>query len=116
MADLVVNGDVLEVHLSATERLESLHGNISVPLSAVRTVDVLDDAMKAIHGMRVGTGIPGMTAVGNFLAKNSRVFAVIHHDEHRGVRVKLEGASFDELIIGCANPQEVADAIPVTAT
>ena len=113
MAGLIVEGDTLRVHLTEFERAEAVHGEVTVPLSSVRTVDVLDDVLGAVHGMRVGTGIPGMTAVGTFSSRGSKQFAVVHHNTRRGVRVTLEGEKYTELIVGCDDPETVAAGVPV---
>jgi hypothetical protein len=93
------------------ERIEAVHGEVRVPLRSVRTVEVLDDAVGAVHGFRVGTGIPGSVAIGTFTSRDAKVFAVVHHDTPRGVRVNLEGAQFDEMIVGCDDPEAVAAAL-----
>ncbi|MGH3201278.1 MAG: hypothetical protein ACRDP5_04365 [Streptosporangiaceae bacterium] len=108
MAELIVEGDDLVLRLTAFEKAEAVHGEVRVPLSSVTSVEVLDDAIGAVHGFKVGTGIPGVAEVGTFTSRDARTFAVVHHDAHRGVRVNLEGAVFDQLIVGCANPEEVA--------
>jgi hypothetical protein len=46
-------------------------------------------------------------AIGTFTSRNSHIFAVVHHNTPRGVRVTLEGAQFDELIVGCDDPESV---------
>jgi hypothetical protein len=111
MAELIVDGDQLVVRMKATEKLEAVHGEVRVPLASVRTVEVLDDAEREVHGFRVGTGVPGSVAVGTFSSHDAKIFAVVHHDTPRGVRVCLEGAQFDELIVGCDDPEAVASAI-----
>ncbi len=92
MAELIVDGDELVVRMKATERLEAVHGEVRVPLGSVKTVEVLDDAELEVHGFRVGTGIPGSVAIGTFSSRDAKIFAVVHHDTPRGVRVGLEGA------------------------
>jgi hypothetical protein len=113
MAECVVVGPQLVVKLSAKEKLEAVHGDVSVPLSSVRTVEVVDDTLDFVHGLRVGTGIPGSTAIGTFTSSTAKIFGVIHHGKHRGVRITLEGADFDEILIGCDDPEAVASAIPI---
>ncbi|MGC8511189.1 MAG: hypothetical protein ACP5PB_10015 [Acidimicrobiales bacterium] len=39
------------------------------------------------------------------------IFAAVHRDTPRGVRVRLAGADQDEWIVGCADPEAVAAAI-----
>ena len=113
VAEVVVSGDQLLVRLSATEKLESFHSEVSVPLSSVRSVEVVENTLDYVNGIRVGTGIPGSTAVGTFTSKTAKVFGVIHHGGHRGIRVLLEGTDFDEILVGCADPESVASGISV---
>ena len=111
MAELVVDGNELVVRLRAVERMEAVHGEVRVPVGSVRTVEVLDDAMRAVHGFRVGTGIPGSAAIGTFISRQAKIFAVVHHNTPRGVRVDLDGAQFDQLIVGCDDPEAVVAAL-----
>ncbi len=111
LAKLIVDGDELVVRLRAVERIEAVHGEVRVPLRSVRTVEVLDDVVGAVHGFRVGTGIPGSVAIGTFSSRDAKIFAVVHHDTPRGLRVNLEGAQFDEMIVGCDDPEAVAAAL-----
>ncbi|MGA2209148.1 MAG: hypothetical protein ABSH30_05890 [Acidimicrobiales bacterium] len=108
MAEVIVDGNELVVRLRAVEKLEAVHGEVRVPLSSVRSVEVLDDAAAAVHGFRVGTGIPGSVAIGTFTSRDAHIFAVVHHDTRRGVRLDLEAAEFDQLIVGCDDPEGVA--------
>ncbi len=108
MADLIVDGEDLVVRLRPVEKVEAVHGEVRVPLRTVSTVEVLDNALSAVHGIRVGTGIPGAVAIGTFTSRTAKIFAVIHHDTPRGVRVHLEGAQYDELVVGCDDPETVA--------
>jgi hypothetical protein len=112
MAELIIEGDDLVVHLSTAEKLEAVHGDVRVPFDSVKSVEVLDDAMSAIHGIRVGTGIPGSVAIGTFTSRAAKIFAVVHHDTPRAVRVTLEGDHFDEIIVGCPHPEAVAASLP----
>ncbi|MGO8864276.1 MAG: hypothetical protein ACLQRH_26400 [Acidimicrobiales bacterium] len=111
MAELIVDGDQLVVRLRAVEKVEAVHGEVQVPLQSVRAVEVLDDAIAAVHGIRVGMGITGSVAVGTYNSGDAKIFAVVHHDTPRGVRVDLEGAQFDQLIVGCDDPEAVAAAL-----
>jgi len=114
VAHFVVEGDQLALRMSASEHLEAMRGDVVVPLSSVRSVEVLDDAMSVIHGIRVGTGIPGRIAVGTFTSTSARIFAVVHHRDRGGVRVNLSGAEFDELVVSTSDPDAVASSMPVT--
>jgi len=38
-------------------------------------------------------------------ARASKTFAVVHHGRPRGVRVRLDETDYQELIIGCEDPE-----------
>jgi hypothetical protein len=111
MAELRIEGDDLVLHLSAAEKVEGVHGDLRTRRSAIRRVEVLDDAHRAAGfraGMKIGTRIPGVVEVGVVQGSTRRRFVAVHHDTPRGVRVQLEGTPFDEWIVGCADPETVA--------
>lgn len=108
MSELGVENDELVLHLTGLEKVEGVHGDLRVPLSAVQGVDILDDAHGAIgFGFKVGTRIPGVIAVGTVRGVERKVFAAVHQDTPRGVRVRLEGVNYDEWIVGSADPETV---------
>lgn len=111
MAELHVEADQLVLHLSAAEKLEGVHGDLQAPLSAVSAIEVLDDAHGPVGiraGVKIGTRIPGVIEVGTVQGLKRRIFAAVHHDTPRGLRVRLASTSFDEWIVGCADPEAVA--------
>ena len=111
MADLRIDGSQLVLHLSAAEKLESVHGDLRAPLSAVRGIEVLDDAHGPVGvkaGIKIGTRIPGVVEVGVIQGAATRLFAAVHHNTPRGLRVRLDGTDYDEWIVGCADPEAVA--------
>jgi len=110
VAELQVRGDELVLHLSSAEKVEGIHGDLRVPLSAVRGVEVLDDAHApaGIHaGVKIGTRVPGVIEVGTVQGLTRRLFAAVHHDTPRGLRIRLDGTGFDGWIVGCADPEAV---------
>ena len=112
MAELVVEGDELVLHLRRTEKLAAVHGDLRAPRSAVRSIEVLEDAHEpADHGFKVGERLPGYSEVAAVRAGGQKLFAVVHHDTPRGVRVDFEGADFDAWIVGCADPEAVKEQI-----
>lgn len=111
MAELVREGQEIVVHLSAAEKLEAVHGDLRAPLSSVQGVEIVDDAVHAVNAFRktVGAAWPGRFVIGTFRSDGgAKVFAVVHHDTPRGVRVRLQAANFDELLLGCDDPEGVA--------
>jgi hypothetical protein len=114
VAELRVDGDELWLQLTPAEKVEGIHGDLRAPLSAVRRVEVLDDAHRAAGfraGMKIGTRIPGVVEVGRVRGLRTKRFVAVHRDTPRGVRVVFDGGSFDEWIVGCAEPEALATRI-----
>lgn len=116
MAELLVEGDELVLHLSGTEKLEAVHGDLRAPRSTVRSVDVLSDAHEpADHGFKVGERLPGYSEVATVRSDGQKIFAVVHHDTPRGVRINFEGADYDAWIVGSPDPESLKQQIEGTS-
>ena len=118
MAELHVEGDQLVLHLTPAEKLEGTHGDLHAPLAAIRTIEVLDDAHGPADrvGFKIGTRIGGIIEVATVQGLKRRMFAAVHHNTPRGIRVSFEGASFDEWIVGCADPEATASQLQRSIT
>jgi hypothetical protein len=111
VAELQLEGAELVLHLSGAEKAEAVHGDLRVPLSALRGVEVLDDAHTFTGigvGFKVGMRLPGVATVATVRGHGEKMFVAVHRDTPRGVRVRLQGAPWDEWIVGCADPEAVA--------
>ncbi|MDA8300534.1 MAG: hypothetical protein M0005_03095 [Actinomycetota bacterium] len=94
------------LHLSGVEKLEAVHGDLRAPLSTVRAVEVLDDAHEPVdHGFKVGERLPEVSEVAVVRTGGQRLFAAVHHDTPRGVRIDFDGTDYDAWIIGCSDPE-----------
>jgi len=108
VAELQIEDGELVLHLSWGEKAGGVHGDLRVPTSAVRSVEIIEDAHEPVdHGIKIGERIPGVVEVGTVLQGGEKVFAAVHHSTPRGVRVLLDGASYQEWIVGCADPEAV---------
>jgi hypothetical protein len=112
VAEVRVEGSEIVLELSGFERVEAMHGAIRLACQSLTGVDVLDDAIGAVHGWRApGTGVPGMVAVGTYRSGGKKLFAVVHHNTPRGVRLRFDGGEFEEVIVGCDDPESIAAAL-----
>lgn len=112
MAELVRTEDTVVLRLSAIEKLEGVHGDIEVPVSAILSVTVLDDVIHAVHGVKLpGSRVPGVFAMGTFLSREGNTFAMVHHQNKRGLKLVLKGAAYDALIVGFDDPEQVAASL-----
>jgi hypothetical protein len=115
MADLVIEGDELVLHLRAPEKAEGFHGDIRVPLAAVAAVRVVDDAWPELRGMRApGTGLPGVIAVGTRRGGFGKDFAAVH-GKGPAVVVELAGTEFGRLVVTTDEADATAAAIAVAS-
>jgi hypothetical protein len=112
MADLRIDGATVRLALTAAEKVEGVHGDLTAPIAAIVDVEVLDDAHKAAGiraGIKVGTRIPGVVEVGRVVGLHAQRFVAVHHDTPRGIRIRFDGTSgFDEWIVGSSDPDALA--------
>ena len=66
MANIARDGNEIVLKLSTGERIMAVHRDVRVPLSAVKSVDVVDEPIRRIQGLKprnfkvsVGTGRAG---------------------------------------------------------
>jgi hypothetical protein len=116
MATISKQDDKLVVTLSATEKIETIHGGFDVPLHSVRKVEIIENPIKAVHGLKpshaklYGMYLPGETAVGVFLndgLKDEPAFIAVHHKDKLGVRITLSDAKYSELVLGSDEPESI---------
>jgi hypothetical protein len=67
MAKLLVTDGAVTVSLSLVEKAEAVHGDVSVPRTAVVSARMVPDGLDEVHGLRMpGTGLPGVIMVGTW--------------------------------------------------
>ena len=107
MARLLVDDGVVTVSLSAVEKAEALHGDLSVPRTAVVSARAVPDGMDEVHGLRMpGTGLPGVILVGTWRSRDTVTFAVCH-GRRPAVVLELTGQPYDRIVVTVENPDEV---------
>jgi hypothetical protein len=76
MAALAIDADSVTVSLSSAEKVEGLHGAVTLARSSIVRVRSVADGTAEIHGLYApGTGIPGVVAVGTWRQAGRRTFA-----------------------------------------
>jgi hypothetical protein len=114
MATITCTDDEIRVRLTAAERLLSLRRDLRLPASAVRGVELIDDPISTIHGLRpknaklVGAYLPGRLAVGSFLdgSLHRRRFVAVHANQARGLRIDLsDQAPYGQIIVSLDDPE-----------
>lgn len=106
MAKLIIDDQKVTVYLSAVEKLEALHGNVTVPRSAVAQVRAVPDGMAEVHGLRApGTGLPGVIKIGTWRSRKGRTFAVCH-GRRPAIVLDLIGSSYHRLVVTLDDPEQ----------
>ena len=80
MAELQLEGRELALHLSGAEKAEAVHGDLRVPLSALRGVEVLDDAHAWTGtgvGFKVGMRVPRVATVAIVRGHGEKMFVAV---------------------------------------
>ncbi|MBG0815539.1 serine aminopeptidase domain-containing protein [Planomonospora sp. ID82291] len=115
MATMTVVGGELVLALGRGERTAGLHGDVRVPLSAVREVAVVRNPVAEVRGLRApGLAVPGRTKIGTWRRAGGRSFVVARRDVP-AVRVALSGARYDELLVSHTAAAELAARIRESA-
>ena len=119
MADIAREGDQIVLKLSIGERIMAMHRDVRVPLSAVKSVDVVDEPIHRIQGLKPrnskvwGGYWPGWFAYGAFFdgAVRRLLFAAVNGRKPRGLEITLDGARYTRLIVSLDHPDTAKTAL-----
>jgi hypothetical protein len=92
VARLRIDDWSVTVSLSVAEKIQALHGNVTVPRTAV-------------------IGLPGVILVGTARDGDSVTFAVCH-GRAPAVVLDLAGQPYDRIVVTVANPGEIVSGLP----
>jgi hypothetical protein len=118
MAKLIVDGPDLVVRLSPLEKLGAFHGDVRVPLRAVRSAQPEPHPWDAVRGVKAaGTGIPRVAVLGTRYVKSGRDFVALVAGRPV-VRVELsDQAPYEQLLVSVSDPEStLAEIRGVTST
>jgi len=119
MADVAREGNEIVLKLSAGERIMAMHRDVRIPFSAVKSVDVVDEPIRRIQGLKprnfkvFGAYWPGRFAYGSFFdgAVRQLLFAAVNGRKPRGLEIALDGAKYTRLIASLDHPDDAKTAL-----
>jgi hypothetical protein len=120
VARLLIDQRRVTVCLSALEKLEARHRNVTVPRTAVIAAREVPDGLAelraigsgtGLRGMGVGTGLPGVLMVGTIRDGHGLTFAVCRG---RGPAVVLDlaGQRYDRIVVTVEDPGAIVSRLP----
>lgn len=112
MARLIIDSSDLVVKLSWLEKLGAVHGNVRVPLRAVRSAMVEPRPWDLVRGFRLaGTGLRGVAVLGTRYFGGGRDFVAVTNGRP-AVRVELsEDARYARLLVSVNDAESTVAAI-----
>jgi hypothetical protein len=111
MSTLLIHDGTVTIHLTTGEKVAGVHGDLEFPLSAVTAVEVVPDALAAVHGLRApGMSLPGVRKVGTWRTKEGAEFVVASAGQS-GVRLHLQGEKLSSVLVGDTDAAELARSI-----
>ena len=109
---LIVEGDVLRLHLGFWDRVYCCRSDVLVPLAQVAGVAVSPRRLVPASGLRLpGTGMPGVIRAGSFGTGSSRDFWNVRRADTLLVVALRPGAGYRRLVLEVADPTAAADAL-----
>jgi hypothetical protein len=109
VADLVIGADSLTLELTGWEKAESLHGDLTVPRSAVVGVRVVASCVDEVPGFKlIGAGVPGTLKVGTWAGGDSGHTFAACHGNGPGLVIDLTGEHYDRIVLSHDNPELLA--------
>jgi hypothetical protein len=119
MADVAREGNEIVIRLSTGERIMAMRRDVRVPLSAMKSVDVVDEPIRRIKGLKprnskvFGGYWPGWFAYGSFFdgTVRKRLFAAVNGRKPRGLEITLGGAKYTRLLVSLDQPDAAKTAL-----
>jgi len=111
MATLQMENATLTLTLTRAEKIAGLLRDLELPMTAVRSVEVVDQPLSPLRGLRApGLALPGLRKVGTWRRSGRRTLVSVRRNQP-AVLVRLDGARYDDLLIGADDADERAAAL-----
>jgi hypothetical protein len=113
VARLLIDDRRVTVRLSALEKLEAAHRNVTVPRTSVMAAREVPDGLAELRawGWGTGTGLPGLLMVGIIRNGAGLTFAVCR-GRRPAVVLDLAGQAYDRIVVTVENPGEIVSRLP----
>jgi hypothetical protein len=107
MATIETTTGTLRITPTRAEKVLGLLRDLEVPLSAVRSAEVVPDGLAAVRGLRApGLGLPGVRRIGTWRRGGGRSFVSVRRGP--AVRIELTGQRFDTVVVSVTDAAATA--------
>jgi hypothetical protein len=111
MATVQLTPTTLTVRLTRFERFFGLLHDLEVPRAAVRSAELVPEPIDEMRGMRApGLALPGRRKVGTWRRPGERTLVCVRKGQP-AVRIRLDGARYDTLLVGSDDAAALADTL-----
>jgi hypothetical protein len=100
MATLQLTPTTLTVRFTRAEKIAGLLRDVEIPRAAIRSAEVVSDPLTGLRGLRApGLALPGRRKIGTWRRPGERTLVSVRKGQP-AVRIRLEGARYDTLLLG----------------
>ena len=114
MVELSIAEGKLSLHVKGSDKLWSFQSNLEIPLKHIAGVGPADPdiARGWLHGLGIGTFVPGVITAGSFYRDGNLLFWDVHHPD-KAIIIGLHDERYNHLIVevAIANPREAINEI-----
>jgi hypothetical protein len=116
MATVELSGRTLTIHLSTWEKIAGLHGDVAIPVDAIRSAELVDDPLGAARGIRApGLGVPGWRKLGTWRGRGFKDFVAVERGRP-GIRLELVDQPFASVLVSVDDPKDLLSRLGVPVT
>jgi hypothetical protein len=111
MATVQLTPTTLTVRFTAAEKIAGLVRDVELPLAAVRSAELVPEPLAGIGGLRApGLALPGLRKIGTWRRPGERTLVSVRKGQP-AVRVRLDGARYDALLLGADDAAALARSL-----
>jgi hypothetical protein len=111
MAALRLTPTGLTVRFTRAEKIAGLLRDVEIPRPAIRSAEVVTDPLAGVRGLRApGLALPGRRKIGTWRRPGERTLVSVRKGQP-AVRIRLEGARYDTLLLGADDAVALAGTL-----
>jgi len=114
VASVRIDDQTVTVDLSCTEKIEALHGDLTVPRTAVVRARAVPDGLAEVHGPHLPTGWRGVSTAGtvrDFAPNFDMATFAVCHGRQPAVVLDLADQPYDRIVVTVGHPNDIVSRL-----